>query len=464
MIQQYEEFWRSPNEAPPLWVALLFSILSLAVCFREAAGKPTGLDSSMPSVASFREKMVQCLVLGQYATANAYALEALLIRLQSYFINSDYHLINMWFEVGAMTRLAFRMGYHRDASNFPRLSPFEGEMRRRVWVNILQIDALISFQEGFPSMIPAEFCDAQPPRNLDCSDIWPGMEALPPGRPLTEKTNVRYSIVKSSIMGVFKKIAAHTQSLVAPTYERTMELDAELRQAFHDLPEAFRPRPVNKSFMDPANLIMMRCTIEMLYLKSVVVLHRRYIRYEQPNPQFELSRQACVGAALDILARQADLHKEILPGGRLCEDKWMVLRMTIHDFLLAAMVICLDLSVRMRYGPEEGQDQQLTTREYEALLSCRDIWARSNRTSGGERQTAALALDLMLKKVDGASNQPTPSSSSMTGPESYSFAGAELPYADTMSQMIDGTEDIDWVSEAMELLSSPSHATLTFSV
>jgi hypothetical protein len=69
-----------------------------------------------------------------------------------------------------MIRLAFRMGYHRDPKHLVGISVFDGEMRRRVWLNLVQIEALMSYQLGFPSMIPSEFCDTEVPRNLEYSE------------------------------------------------------------------------------------------------------------------------------------------------------------------------------------------------------------------------------------------------------------------------------------------------------
>lgn len=62
------------------------------------------------------------------------------------------------------------MGYHRDPKHLAGISVFEGEMRRRVWLNLVQIEALMSYQLGFPSMIPSEFCDTEVPRNLEYSE------------------------------------------------------------------------------------------------------------------------------------------------------------------------------------------------------------------------------------------------------------------------------------------------------
>jgi hypothetical protein len=355
--------------------------------------------------------------------------------------------------MGIIIRLAFRMGYHRDPSNLAGISPFEGEMRRRVWLNLFQVDALMSFGLGFPSMIPTEFCDSEVPKNLEYSDLHVDMTELPPSRPLTEQTPVLYTIVKAGVMGVFKKIVAHIQSLSVPAYDWTMALNAEMKQAYSTIPELFKRRDVSRSFIDNSLLIHQRCTIEILYLKGLIVLHRRYVSGELQNPKFEQSRRTCVEAALDILARQADLYKACDIGGRLYEDRWMFLSIPAHDFLLAAMVVCLDLSVRMRSqkgGMADGQDsQQTSSREYLALQTSQRIWAVKSATST-EADIAALALNLMIEKV-----AETDAHLSLMNDISLTDMGQFLTRSCPMSQWIDGSESIDWVSSQDLLTKKP---------
>ena len=337
------------------------------------------------------------------------------------------------------------MGYHRDPSNLAGISVFDGEMRRRVWLNIFQVDALLSFQMGFPSMIPTEFCDTKVPRNLQYTDLDVDMTALPPSRPLSEHTPVLYTIVKASVMAVFKKITLHTQSLAVPSYDKTTALDAEMKEAYNAVPERLKRRDVNSSFIDHPCLIWERASIELLRLKGLIVLHRRYISYELQSSRFEPSRRSCVEAALDILARQVDLDTACRPGGRLHEDQWMFATLPVHDFLLAAMVISLDLSVRMRTIRGEAESyQQLFGREYRALQASQQIWASSSLASR-EAHIAALVLDLMVKKV--AENETSlPLAHNASSADAGLFVDSELPYAGVVSQMMDGFEGIDWVS------------------
>lgn len=458
--------------------------------------KPTAETNDHPSlpVKPLRSKTVQCLIMGKYTNANSYALETLVMHLLGTYIDKPDSSFDGWFLMGTIIRLAMRMGYHRDPktqldNHNNKITPYEGEMRRRRWHVILQLDTLMSFQMGMPSVIPPEFCDTEPPRNLKDEDIWPTMETLPPSRPGSDYTPILYTIAKGGVMNMFRKVLVHAHSSSSsspPSYPITIDLDAKLRETYASIPETLKWKPINQSFTVSTGLIINRSTIELLYLKSVMVLHRRYLNTERHDPQREFSRRACINAALEILARQTELHAATSgPHGRLYEDRWMVSSLTAHDFLLASMVICLELSVLMRSSPSSlslGKTGQPASPHFsrllDALLNSQRIWAAKSVYSN-EARTAALTLQLMIDKVQAnnstdnhepnnhhqSKNQTFqqgmttdhPSTSTAATTVSMSMATTidlhsetemepfGLPFADTMTDMITGSENLDWV-------------------
>lgn len=435
--------------------------------------------------------------MGRYQSANSYALETLVMHLLGTYIGKPDSSFDGWFLMGTIIRLAMRMGYHRDpktqTDNSNKITPFEGEMRRRRWHAILQLDTLMSFQMGMPSVIPPEFCNTEPPRNLNDEDIWPSMSTLPPSRPLSDYTPTLYTIAKGEVMNMFRKVLIHTHSsssssISLPSYPITIDLDAKLRETYAQIPEMLKWRPIHQSFTVSSGLIINRSTIELLYLKSVIVLHRRYLNTERHDPQREFSRRACINAALEVLARQTELHAATSgPHGRLYEDRWMVSSLTAHDFLLASMVICLELSVLMR-SPSAGKagHEQIPphfARLLDALLNSQRIWAEKSAYSN-EARTAALTLQLMIDKVQennafsAGDKQESTTASAITHQKQHQSPSRdgtdpsainstttailspptadlhsqememqtlELPFASTMTEMITGSEDLDWV-------------------
>ncbi|OKL61666.1 hypothetical protein UA08_02199 [Talaromyces atroroseus] len=464
-LNEYEKFWHNPARAPVLWVGVLFSILTLALAINQSTGEGTidvGSQATL-SVRMLRNRTAQCLMMGNYTNATSYAVEAMVLLFLGKYVGKSDSSFDSWFLMGNIIRLAMRMGYHRDPKYRRDISLFEGEMRRRRWHAILQLDLLLSFQMGMPSMIPVDCSDTELPRNFKDSDIYPNVDSLPSPRPLSDHTPVLYTIVKGGIMNVFRKVIAHTQSSITwpPPYPRTIELDNKLRETYAGIPDDFKMKPIKQSIIDSSSMIINRCTVELLFLKGIMVLHRRYLNTERFDAQYDYSRRACVDAALTILSRQADLHEATQPHGRLYEDRWMVSSLTAHDFLLASMVICLELSLLIR-SPNNLVDSSPSLinspsrfgKLLDALLDSQRIWASKSAYSK-EARTASLTLQLMLEKVQGSSspysltngstNDPMSTKSSSDDAMTYANIGdGELPFAGTMTDMIDGSENLDW--------------------
>jgi hypothetical protein len=430
------------------------------------------LGGPIAATRNFQLKTAQCLVLGKYTSPKAYGAETLMLHLQSNYMASEDCNVNTWVLMGILVRLAMKMGIHRDPSHYPNISAFDGEMRRRLWQTVFQLDVLVSFQMGLPSMIQTRDCDTEAPRNLLYSDFTKDMTELPPSRPLTDSTPVSYLIYKCALMAVFKKIAAQTSSLQPVPYEEVLDLDKNMRDCFDGVPPDLKMKSMAHSFTDAPSTIMNRLNIKLLMLKGICVLHRRYLSQDRLNARYSFSRRACVDAAMEILELQADVHNSSLPGGQLYEDRWMLSSLTAHDFLLAAMIVSLDLSESLRAtSPEQLSIGPLSLKESHttkmgALERSQKIWQQSIDKSKDAR-TAAEALALMLRKVKAETENnstwrpPISTAPSMSqsvpvsnGAQFSSNPGvpggpeADLPYAVPMAEMIDVPENIDWVSHS----------------
>ncbi|EMR70530.1 putative fungal specific transcription protein [Eutypa lata UCREL1] len=128
-------------------------------------------DALSAQLGMYREKIVQCLILGEYTNSGPYALETLYHYVQIEFSMRADADKDIWFLLALGVNQAMRASYHRDPRNFPEISPFQGEMRRRMWASLLQGDILISSQMGMPRMISDWQCDTSEPRNLNDADF-----------------------------------------------------------------------------------------------------------------------------------------------------------------------------------------------------------------------------------------------------------------------------------------------------
>ncbi|KAI1051854.1 hypothetical protein LB506_003735 [Fusarium annulatum] len=439
--QEYELFWDSPSETSPVWISLLLALLSLSAGVYEISGMARSSPFPIPSSKALSKKTQECLLLSNYTAANEHAVEAFLLLLVGCWLRAKVSDTNLWFLMGKVVQLAICKGYHRDSAKVPgsRISPFEGEMRRRVWVCLYQLDSLMSFQMGLPSMIPSDFCDTELPRNLNQSDFYPGIAQLPPSRSLSENTTISYAIVKASVMSMFKKVVKHTRYLTPLSYEETISLDAEVRAVYDKIPDNFKYKPLTSFIVDEISIIMSRTTIELLHLKSIIVLHRQYLTDRQDS-RFAFSRQASLEAAERLLERQAEIHQLTLPGGLLHDKKWMITSLTLSDFTLAAMVICLDLIVGIRNSVRTGAntEEEEIHKNLKIIEKAHEIWCSSSETSEG--RIVSHALDSTIRRV----NDFIKTSSVSTTALGWSASAINTETPNYIMNNFDMMESIDW--------------------
>jgi hypothetical protein len=235
-----------------------------------------------------------------------------------------------------VVRMAYQMGYHRDPDSFGSLTVFEGEMRRRFWAATRQVDVMISFQLGLPSNICPENCDTKSPRNLLDSDFDVDTQFLPASRSEDEPTKLLWFIVKDRQLSSFCKICQDALSFKKKSEAEVLQLDQEVRQTHTTVPDILRTRPLSESITDDPFLIMTRSYIEFIHLKSLCILHRKYMARGSI-----FSAKVCIDSGRQLVGQFIEMHKEISPGGRLYATRWMLTNFTVNDFLLGVMVLCL---------------------------------------------------------------------------------------------------------------------------
>ncbi|KAF7557319.1 hypothetical protein G7Z17_g810 [Cylindrodendrum hubeiense] len=194
------------------------------------------------AMEAFREKIVQCLVLGNYAKGGPYVLETLMLYIAfEIFLCNDAD-IGVWIILGTTVQLAMHMGYHRDPKYFKGMTPFAGEMRKRVWATIIELDLGISAQVGHPRLIKQWQTDTKEPSNLHDNDFNKDTTIMPPSRPETDNTPMLYRLAKARIMrtiGFIWDFAADTRPY---TYTQVMKMDTKLQDAHTAIPECLKWR------------------------------------------------------------------------------------------------------------------------------------------------------------------------------------------------------------------------------
>ncbi|PTB63201.1 hypothetical protein BBK36DRAFT_1183195 [Trichoderma citrinoviride] len=90
-----------------------------------------------------------------------------------------YHGRGIWILNGLAVRMAHSIGLHRDGTKLG-MSPFESEVRRRLWWHFLARDSRAAEDHGISSWSTVPSYDTKLPLNVDDSELRPDMRELPP--------------------------------------------------------------------------------------------------------------------------------------------------------------------------------------------------------------------------------------------------------------------------------------------
>lgn len=325
------------------WLALLLMVVSQGIVFA-IYDAPDEIEC-IPGVSQpdkyrrLRAAAGWALVASKYTSPSHTKMQAYLLYVATEFMTNRTSSANCYVLSSVAIRLMLQMGLHRDPSKLPNISPFDGEMRRRLWHLAAQIELLAAFHMGLPSMLNGLETDVSPVSNLGDEDIFPGMSALPPSKPDTVQTQMTYSRWKSQICAIFGQIAAQTNSITVPTYSEVMRLDALLEAKWKQVPAFMKVKSMEESLADHPAIIHQRFGLASLYQKSRCILHRRYITEAIPKKEHAYSRRVCLEGAKEMLKYQDAIHLATLPGGVLRQHGWFLAALATYDFLIAAMII-----------------------------------------------------------------------------------------------------------------------------
>ena len=401
-----------------MWIGLLFAIMSVATLYEQFSPNEAAAlfhRESTPDprhfISAYREKVVQCLILANYTKSSPYTIETLILYLHAEYVRSEDTQAECWVLLGIVIQLALRMGYHMDGSQFPRISLFNAEIRRRIWLVIFMLDVFTSAQVGLPRMLKDSQYDTTEPRNLLDDDLYEGMAELPGGRPDTVQTPVQFFVTKSRIVSVFGRISDLTTSTPPCSYNEIMTLDSTLHAAYNAIPEWLGMHSMDDSVMDTPELVMRRVYIALLFHTARCVLHRKYLIHAKTDATFTYSHTTCIEAALQILHIQREVDQEMQIGGRLYQNRWNVSSVVKNEFLLATTILCLDLDQGLdkscSLASESSSDIEARECVVKALNESYFIWLRSSEASREARKAVEVLRTVLGKahKLGSGSSQ-----------------------------------------------------------
>jgi hypothetical protein len=245
--------------------------------------------------------------------------------------------------IGIAIRLAMRMGMHRHSRAHDGVTPFQREMRCRVWANIRAMDIISSFQLSLPTAIHSGDSLSILPRNIFDHEFQKEINELPLPRTLSEEeTEISCTIIKTRLALELGKIVAFVESEDDPSLEDICIYEQSLEEVKGMVPMHLSVSSTQKLAVAPLGLYLRRINIDRLYQASKCVLHRNSLSQARHDSHKLKQRGKCIDAAMTLLAHQTTLYVNLKTYPQNMRKRHMH-TLSTHDFYTASMAVALDL-------------------------------------------------------------------------------------------------------------------------
>ena len=341
--QEYREYWEG-RQQPEAFLPQLLAVLSTASRF-ETKSKGLGHDRvdgvHIPTACALVRTWLDGLRGKQLTDIKTLQVEVLLLQAQR-MINPRSQ--DSWAHLGYVIRLAMNMGLHRDPSEFePRMTVFVGEIRRRLWFTILDMNLHLSLSCNMSCLIRESDYSCQPPRNLNDSDLDPEMVELPQSKPIDQHTDNQMQVYAAMTLGTRMKVSQLiNQAENMRDYDKVLEVGSKLDRFLDDINYIF-PRQGILSDAQRSQMWRKRVILDMHVRRPLLALYRPFA-IGAPNAPGQISR-AYLRSSMVILRYLDEIDPMLAHYQDIASMYHHILR---GDILQAALSVCFYIQSALR--------------------------------------------------------------------------------------------------------------------
>ncbi|KAF4968698.1 hypothetical protein FSARC_3984 [Fusarium sarcochroum] len=349
--RQYEAFWSNPASTNLLWVSILFSVLAIGSIVPGA--KATSTSSSHDSSA-YVAMSARCLVSGQYHKAAEFSVEALTMHLHSCCLHWRNKEIDLSQLHALVVRLAQQRFYHCEVNKLLSIiTPFEAEMRRRVWYFIQYYDVLFSLEHGLPPLVHEDTYSTGHPTNVTDDEFDEDTKVIS-SKPMAQTQHTLLCVFMSQLLPILRRIIRHAQGFKTCTYLDAMSLKFELD---------------TWPFLDLMRLHHKECQVAL---------------------------DVCRKTAVKSISVYVEVDCEMQQGGRLQDDQHIASSLPVNDFLMMTIVAPLEFFDCGNLPPGGGKGI------IETLQTAAHLWSTRSFASAHALESARL-VQIALANIRRAS-------------------------------------------------------------
>jgi hypothetical protein len=212
-----------------------------------------------------------------------------------------------WKGSGALVLDAVSVGLHREPH--AKVSPFNQEMRRRIWATIQNFDMQASFDHGLPSIIALLPINVKAPRNINDEDFDEDSDELPDSKPTTEYTYASYQHLSRQSLPLRLELC---KVLTGPggdmDYDDVIRYTSEISREIDSLPSWDASE--GKTGEEVKTPLLAYTLLHIQLRAYIIPLHQSYLRLRKTNPKYQYSEMIYYSSVRDMILLNDALMKQ----------------------------------------------------------------------------------------------------------------------------------------------------------
>lgn len=349
LLRDISLLWEERSRNTPLgreFVPLLTAVLAVAATVQVSWSSSPDDQSSLrylkEDAPRYLDAWLKKLPRKQRTELWALQVETLLLLTRQLCAKETEEL---WKASGELVRSAMAMGLHINPRESTKISPFQAECRKRLWLTIVEMDLQMSIVSGMPLMIPELGFESLIPANLNDSDFDETTGPLSPAKGLDEETDTRFQIrlavsLPQRIKTVYMAQHTNPRDSVEKRWKQAKIMQATLDEnalwsgQFNGLGDMDSPKPALHPVI--TNGFLCRPLLALLQPLITDGLH-------DEHHLFPKIKQLVLELSFSILSSQDyfDPELDLFGPTKLMDSSWEIFQTLFHqDILSIALNVC----------------------------------------------------------------------------------------------------------------------------
>jgi hypothetical protein len=311
--REYSHFWGPDKVRTPAYTVLVLSMLAVSSSVHRSP--KARLDQSQSSAHHSRSvawiKACEAWLENQSQKHR---------RLAFYQIACMIHLakrVNMikkkrfWKGAAGLIQDAIAVGLHREPSTIGgKISPFNQEMRRRIWATMVSFDLQASFDRGLPTLLTSLHMDANLPKNIEDDSFDEESKEIPESKPTSEYTFTSYNHLSRRSLALRLELSRVFLNGVAEDidYDKVIRLTHEINHEIDSLPSWDIDRTREEG--DIRKPLLAYTLLHLQLRQYILPLHQPFLRLRKSNSRYQYSEIVYYNAARDMVLLNDKLFQQ----------------------------------------------------------------------------------------------------------------------------------------------------------